>query len=372
MPRFRLNKFLSIPTIAILWIYGIWSVIGISIVFQSFWPGSGIIYRSVNVFLLVPVFSFYCSIPFLRYINRLFPFRSDFKRRYGCVVFLTIIGLLWGVLMFITTALEYIQSKPPDMFGDLSIAGMSGFILVACILLFYTYMYRARKLPSAYLLYLRRFSSFSDREVIGTILRNLKPGVPIVILVTDRATLNDWDPRNIGIAGYKFRKPISSMPFIIRAENSEWESCFINLIKNANAVAIDVSDFSESIMYEYNTIRESVPKERRLVFAETGTDTNINNEETILPYSKSWKRALPRIIVVSIIFVAMISWLFYTVFKPNSTVNHTTTQQAETLIAGLGGSLIYIIPLLRVMVFRASVDKDFVSGVKQFLRRVNL
>ena len=172
-------------------------------------------------------------------------------------------------------------------------------------------------LNQRFILYLRRFSTFSDRSVMNEVLRACPHGRPVVFLIPTRSAIRDWNPFQIGIAGLRILSPIRSLPIPVRTEDASWQSAARKLIEAAETIVLDASEGSASILAETQLI-DSMHLWHKTVVLRIGEDKPVDStgngllaerSAELIHYKRNWRRALPRLILgpVASIFPAM--WL---------------------------------------------------------------
>jgi len=155
-----------------------------------------------------------------------------------------------------------------------------------------------------FILFLRRFSTFSDRAVIAMVLRQAAPGVPVVFLTPTSSRPRDWDLFIVGFAGLKLLHPWLSMPIVLRARDDDWQRTANELIQRAHVILLDASETSGSLRTEVELIENAkrwsdtvllrkLPLDASPWMDLSGSTTGIR----IVDYKKSWVRALPRIVL---------------------------------------------------------------------------
>lgn len=120
---------------------------------------------------------------------------------------------------------------------------------------------RRHRRPSAalagpFVLFLRRFSTYSDRVVLGECLRACPNGVPLALLVPADARIRDWNPISLAFAGYKLVRPVRSLPLFFRSDDADWEAAARDLVAKADRIVFDLSDASASIATEMQMIAD--------------------------------------------------------------------------------------------------------------------
>ena len=110
-----------------------------------------------------------------------------------------------------------------------------------------------------FVLFLRRFSTFSDRTLVALILKEAKDGVPVVFLTPARSRPKDWNPFLVGFAGLRLRHPLRSVPIVLRARDDGWQRVADELIIRAQTILVDASGGSAALQAE----AEMVEKDER-------------------------------------------------------------------------------------------------------------
>jgi hypothetical protein len=166
-------------------------------------------------------------------------------------------------------------------------------------------------LDRPFALFLRRFSTFSDRAVIALILQQAANKVPIVFLTPTFSQPRDWDPYLVGFAGLKLWHPWRSAPIITRTRDAAWQDAADELIRRAHTILLDISDTSSALRTETEMLdktgRWSDTVCLRLLVPNPGSGGNFSGVRTI-DYKKSWVRALPRMVIgLLLVFLAAFS-----------------------------------------------------------------
>jgi hypothetical protein len=159
-------------------------------------------------------------------------------------------------------------------------------------------------LDRPFVLFLRRFSTFSDRSVLALILRKAKFGVPVVFLTPTLSKPQDWDPFIVGFAGLKVLRPLASVPIVLRARDDDWQRAADELIRRAKIILIDISEGSGAIRTEAEMIEKAGRWSDTVCLRHTSS-AHQSSQDPIdtfsnargIDYSKSWMRALPRLVI---------------------------------------------------------------------------
>jgi hypothetical protein len=161
-----------------------------------------------------------------------------------------------------------------------------------------------RFLEVPFVLFLRRFSSFPDRAVIAVILRQASHRVPVVFLTPTLSRPRDWDPYLVGLAGLKLLHPWRSAPIVIRARDDAWEEAADELIRQAQTILLDTSDTSGAVRAEAEMIDRAGRWSDTVCLKHVVSDANPgkgslggSSDVRTIEYTKSWLRALPRMVV---------------------------------------------------------------------------
>jgi hypothetical protein len=172
-------------------------------------------------------------------------------------------------------------------------------------------------LERPFVLFLRRFSTFSDRAVIALILQQAANKVPVVFLTPTISQPRDWDPYLVGFAGLKLWHPWRSTPIVTRAQDAAWQRAADELIRRAQTILLDISDTSSALRTEAEmldrTDRWPDTVCLRLLVPNASLGKNpvggFDGVRTI-DYEKSWVRALPRMVIgFLIVLFAALSFL---------------------------------------------------------------
>jgi hypothetical protein len=184
-------------------------------------------------------------------------------------------------------------------------------------------IYRHRR-PRAFLdrpfvLFLRRFSTFSDRAIIAVILKQAaNNAVPVVFLTPTLSRPGDWDPYLVGFAGLKLLYPWRSAPIVLRVQDSAWQGVADELIRRAHTILLDTSEESSALRTEAEMLDragrwpDTVCLTHLVPNASSGKDHSFGGMSgaRTIDYTKSWVRALPRM-VIGLLIVPLAAFFFY-------------------------------------------------------------
>jgi hypothetical protein len=227
--------------------------------------------------------------------------------RFGALI-LTLLPLLLLALYPIGFVLYFFISNDPVQTGQ-TIAFDFAVFSVLCLVWFASFSFLLIKrhlkplsfLQRPYVLFLRRFSKFSDRTVINLVLRQTPARKPVVFLVAPHSRVGDWNPFLIGFAGMKLLHPFASVPLCVTSKNTEWEEAIQTLIKHAQFVIVDVSEKSAAIEIELAMINQTGSLQKTILLEEVSKKATIgttgSEEFQTIHYRKSWIRGIPRMIL---------------------------------------------------------------------------
>lgn len=258
--------------------------------------------------LLLP---FYCGVALGRFLIRALPPYASGKVR-GRATALTVAFMFLPASYPIVFLFLLWTSNPADWSArgkselptssiisqdSLFIASLIGALLLCETAVFLTYYVRHRK-PRAFLdhpfvLFLRRFSTFSDRAITNLALKQAAPDKPIVFLTPGRSGAGDWNPLLVGFAGLKLRHPVRSLPIILSASDDEWEQAAEELIHRAELIVIDVSERSSAIAAEIDLIRKAAQWRNTLCLREQVQATRAKT---------NWKKVMRSGVLLRLIF----------------------------------------------------------------------
>jgi hypothetical protein len=271
---------------------------------------------AVTVVCVGGVVDFALGVAFGRFLLRAMPprFLGETTRHQLAVVAVSVCAPLIGICIFfvLLAGTMGVVAGAREMWDKpLILAAVAGGVL---FLILWTIgavgpLILRRNSPRAFLdrpfvLFLRRFSTFSDRTVVALILRQAKAGAPVVFLTPTLSRPKDWDPFLVGFAGLKLLHPLRSVPMVLRARDDDWQRVADELIDRAQTILVDISEGSAAL----GTEAEMINKARRwsdtvclrntasaLGSVQDPLDTFGNAH--CIAYFKSWTGALPRLVI---------------------------------------------------------------------------
>lgn len=273
----------------------------------------------------------------------------------------SVTGIMVFVLFFLQLAIDLRKGTPTDdtLFAWPVVATL---IVFVCTILIVRNQHRrvATRPAGSFILFLRRFSSYSDRVVLGECLKACPPAVPLVLLVPSTPRIRDWNPVSLAFSGLRLRSPLRSLPVFYRAEDAAWEDTARQLIHQADRIVFDTSDASGSIGLEASMITEANRWPRVVALIEAGGSDGRNEltsrAGTAVRYSRTWRMG------------ALLLGLL---------VAGTTTGGVITLIENLGAPNDVIRPLgfatwallFVVFFFRPRMDEEGARQLRRALRQ---
>lgn len=178
-------------------------------------------------------------------------------------------------------------------------------------------------LSRPFVLFLRRFSTFSDRTVIAQVLRQAASGVPVVFLTPTSSQPRDWDPFVVGFAGLKLLHPWLSVPIVLRARDDEWQQAADELIRRAQTILLDASEPSSALRSEVEMIENAKRWPDTVLLRLLCPDGSPSEDlfgststARVIDYKKSWVQALPRILIGLVIFPLVTSLVVSVFLSP--------------------------------------------------------
>lgn len=250
-----------------------------------------------------------------RFLLRALPPRLSERTRggrFGTIGAVALCAVFVGLLVVWASMLAITQSDSTDsILSDPALASVGFSIVLAMFYMscaIYPVILRHWK-PRAFLerpfvLFLRRFSTFSDRAVISLVLREAASGVPVVFLTPEISRPGDWDPFVVGFAGLKLLHPWQSMPIVLRASDRDWQGAADELIRRSQTILLDTSETSSAMRTEAEMIdnagRWSDTVSLRLFARNAAPGKDLVGGSTgarLIEYRKSWVRAFPRMTI---------------------------------------------------------------------------
>ena len=293
-------------------------------------------------FLIVGLASsafFFSGMVIGRFLLRAIPPRLSGERRKGILGFIAVLTI-WYVVSVFWSAFGGMEATPSTSGVAESLSLFAAFEAFSNSTAFRTLQFESlvfwwlgfavplvlrhwnprRFLNQPFVLFLRRFSGFPDRTVQHVVLKYTPPGKPVAFLTPTGSRAGDWDPFRVGFSGIKLRRPIRSMPVILRSTNEDWKRAAKDLIDHAELIVLDLAEGSGAIQSEIDMIDAALRWPDVVILVQEGKAGTtefeqiaqfINKGATAVAYKKSWTKAIPRLLLGVFATGLVIVPLFY-------------------------------------------------------------
>lgn len=321
----------------------------------------------------------YLGIVFARALARIWPFAS--MRAGRLIVSNTFFAVLAGyALAFLVFIVLFFTSESiaPVVFRA------TGWVMT-CVLSHYVWIVtvgivfamRTRRgttvLDIPFVLFLRRFSTLSDRAVADAVLASALAKRRIALLVPRRSEPEDWNPATVFMAGVRPSAPFRSVPFFLKASDANWVEEVRSLIAAAEVIVVDGSDVSNAIAQEIAMIDTLAAWPKTVVLVEMSRQSEFpfptrQTPRAVIEYactwSSAWRGLLAGIVLVipigvpfTVPFVVFLKWL-------------TEAMGMNTQLAGIGTlvfSLSIVGWLYKVLFARPAMNRDAIHRLRAVL-----
>src|SRR3954471_15909021 len=247
-----------------------------------------------------------------RFLLYLVPVPADGRRRWlaglGFVAVALLFAVAFGALAWKSSASDV--RVPRAVSASSKITPPVAFLVSFAVVLTRRYLCRG-PLPGRYVLFLRRFQSFSDQEVVASVFRASRH-VPVAFLLSPERRLGNWDPIVVCIAGLQWLRPLRTVPWFMSARDEDWESRVAALIGGAAAVVVDGTEHSTSISREVDLVRASGAWDRAVWLVEkpAASDLDVGAPASIT-YARGWRWSLSRIGSLAALAVSVVSMVVF-------------------------------------------------------------
>lgn len=291
--------------------------------------------------LLATACAAFSCVPFARFLLRVNPPGFPNPPQRGSILLLTLSCVFMSVQMFGVPILAIHRLTAPSLILEvvspsgpratpeaLSVSTLRRIslgtplfvsVLLPSLICIWRNMKAKKLLDRSFVLFLRRFSGFSDLSGLSAVLRASPAGIPVVLLVEqqeDPFARGNWDPLVIGFAGLSILRPLQSIPLFLLSNNEEWEDAVARLVSQAACILIDVTDKSKSIDTEISIIANLARSSDAIHLEELKAPTESVDDRTpramedhgipIVSYYRSVPEALPRIGVGFSLFLLLV------------------------------------------------------------------
>lgn len=257
-----------------------------------------------GLFLAVTSVAF-LGVPFGRFLVRALPPDVSGARRPAVFWIAGVLALVAPSFISLTLAVLIGGAQTPPSDAASTPAGTPGVFTLAWLAgatgpLVLRHLSPRRFLDQPFVLFLRRFSTFSDRAVTSVVVRLARPGRPIVFLTPTHSQPNDWSPVLVGFEGMKALHPFRSVPIVLRAKDEDWQRAAEELIARADLILLDISEVGGSMGIEADLIQRAGRWPDTICLRQMTRGATPASETMRLPldvlvisYVKSWARELP-------------------------------------------------------------------------------
>lgn len=255
------------------------------------------------LFLVSIVLSIYLGIAFGRFLLRAVPPRlSETASKRSALLPIFIVFTLCVGPAFFRSLWAY--QKPVEAVP----------FMLWCVCGLYPVYLRHRGVQSLlnqpFVLFLRRFSTVSDRAIVELVLKHTPIGQPVLFLTPTRSLPSDWNPLLVAFAGLKLLGPVRSIPMVLRASDDKWQTVARELIRRANLIVYDTTERGAAIDAEgWMIVRERQEKHTLCVRNESIGGTGELEQRIVLgggkliTYEWRWHTAARRLLVGLLAFV---------------------------------------------------------------------
>lgn len=146
-----------------------------------------------------------------------------------------------------------------------------------------------------FVLFLRRFSTYSDRAVLDALLKSglgQNSSRRLVMLRAPNTRIRDWDPTTIGITGIigglDFFSPL---PIFIKSNPNNWKKIIEHLIKKSSIIIIDTSYHSNAVQYELELIKKLSAENKTIAIINSSNvdrPRQLSKRIKVIEYKTTW------------------------------------------------------------------------------------
>lgn len=259
-----------------------------------------------------------------RVLMRVFPLRSNGRRRWVLIATLTLIVLLTEILIWYLTydSWALVNGWRPRRDGE--DAGMNG--VFAVVLLLYvsipvtvvgafplTWAAVRHALPPAKrgLIYLRAFGRPGDNPIARVVLAAVPRNVPVAFIVSPSSIPQSWDLSLVALAGFSWLRPWSRVPLFLTSDDKRWLADIHSWIVGATVIVFDASSDSAGVLAESKLIKELEAVDRTLVLVNNQAESRaqVPPGGALVTYDLAWAPAVPRIILMLALPLASLATL---------------------------------------------------------------
>lgn len=273
------------------------------------YTSGGAVIHPVIVGIAVVV-ELYLGIAFARVILRVWPRSLDgTSHRKEVMLILVLLAVYCATL---ATGWSYLAADAAPRYAQ-SLQD-NPIILLSIVLLFVVWMGTvatilvsrrldpATVLDSPFTLFLRCFSTISDRSVAHAVMSSNSAVRPTALLVPRLTEPEDWNPVTVFMAGVRPWAPLRSSPVFLRSDDDNWVDAVRRLIDRAEVVVIDGSEISDAVSIELNLIHDLQAWSKTILLLDSRKEEShsglpAHTPLSVIAYRLSWKGALPRLLL---------------------------------------------------------------------------
>lgn len=182
-------------------------------------------------------------------------------------------------------------------------SAMTGLWFGAIAIAINTYGRNTNSPERPYVLFLRRFSTFSDRVLIAEIIKATPSGMHCAFITSPGTSPANWDFFTWAFAGLRFMHPIRDIPLHFQTSDLWWTHHVEELIKNAACIVFDETAKSASMEIERELISRNADLAHCVYLRMKNTQLEnrqagmVGNCKVTIEYRKTYVRALVGIVI---------------------------------------------------------------------------
>ena len=248
----------------------------------------------------------WCGLAYARFFLRCWPIKADGTGRRAVKLFLIVvlaIMILLGI-GFAFSPLKIVGNDNIDpripIFLGLTVSPIIFSIFVGCFITLCIHFRPRYYTKRPFALYLRRFSSFSDRTVMGEVLKASPAGIPLLFPASPGNRPANWDSYMWAFSGLRILHPLSSLAIQIKATDVNWQDFIEKMVKDAFVIIMDLSSFSKSLEWEVELLSRYSGNTKVIWLLNESDDlpedllsSKFNKNLEILRYKSSFLSAIP-------------------------------------------------------------------------------
>ena len=284
------------------------------------------VWDQVIVFAILVVLSVYPATWSMRLLMRVFPFRSDGRKRW-VLVFVIAIVVSGGMYLFWSVSYDFLALnfgwrtvRPGEdgsgtlFFGAIVILMTIPLTLTVALPLAWTALQHARRPEKRGLIYLRSFGAIGDTPIKRALLNIVPKNTQVAFIASPSSMPTSWDLSVVALGGFKWYRPWSNIPIYLSSRNDTWVEDITSWIEADTIIAIDVTTSTDGLLKELEIIERLDAVKRSVFLLNSGKpppSTPLPKGNRIVTYDLSWLFATPRIGLMLVLGVAALRPAFY-------------------------------------------------------------